>query len=120
MCEKCGENPNHLVVTKDTNDKVWLVCSTCYVLIKPQPTRFGQASMIATDSIPGGYYVKHGLCNPDGSPKRFDSKSDIKEAAYESGWTIGGETPKINPRIQDAKKLQDERRESGIPQLRSR
>lgn len=40
---------------------------------------------VIDDSIPGGIYIKHGLCNPDGTPRRFDSHTDIKKAAKEAG-----------------------------------
>lgn len=49
---------------------------------------------IATDDFPGGYVVKHGLVNPDGSPRTFYSKTELKRAANEMGYTIGGDTPR--------------------------
>jgi hypothetical protein len=106
-CERCGAfpQPYHVTVVKDKEEKVWLACNTCYYEIKQDliPHRFGEASMVATDSIPGGLEVKHGICWPDGTPRRFDSKSDIKRAAFNAGLTIGGETPKVNHRLRDAK-----------------
>ena len=51
--------------------------------------------MIATDDIPGGLLVEHAICHEDGTPRRFFSKSEIRQAANEAGWTIAGETPKI-------------------------
>ena len=33
------------------------------------------------DDIPGGVMVEHGLCHADGSPRRFDSKSEMARAA---------------------------------------
>jgi hypothetical protein len=35
--------------------------------------------------------IRHGICNEDGSPRRFDSKSDIRRAAKEKGLTWGGD-----------------------------
>jgi len=49
---------------------------------------------IATDDIPGGMLVRHGICNPDGTPKRYYSKTEIKRAANEAGYTIHGDTPR--------------------------
>lgn len=46
------------------------------------------------DDIPGGLEVKHGLCNPDGSPRKFYSKTEIRRAANEAGLTMGNDTPK--------------------------
>lgn len=40
---------------------------------------------VKDDSIPGGLWIKHGLCNPDGSPRRFDSYSEIARVAKEKG-----------------------------------
>lgn len=37
------------------------------------------------DDIPGGIEIRHGLCNPDGSPRRFYSKSEMAKAAKEAG-----------------------------------
>lgn len=37
--------------------------------------------MVLGDSIPGGIEIKHGLCNPDGSPKKYYSHSEIHKAA---------------------------------------
>jgi hypothetical protein len=47
----------------------------------------GSANGVIDDSIPGGLEIKNALCNPDGTPRRFDSHSDIKRAAAEAGWT---------------------------------
>lgn len=33
------------------------------------------------DDIPGGIYIKHGLCHEDGTPRRYDSKSEIAREA---------------------------------------
>jgi hypothetical protein len=38
------------------------------------------------DDIPGGYVVKHGACNEDGSPRKFYSKAEILRVAKERGW----------------------------------
>jgi len=39
-------------------------------------------------------WVKNGICNDDGSPKRYRSKSEIRAAAAARGLVIYGETPK--------------------------
>lgn len=57
--------------------------------------------MIASDGIPGGLEIKHGICNPDGTPKKYYSKSEIKKAAYDAGLFIIGDTPKVNPRLKE-------------------
>lgn len=46
----------------------------------------GSAGVIG-DDIPGGIWIKHGICNPDGTPKRYDSKTDIRKAEKATGWS---------------------------------
>ncbi|MBI3983949.1 hypothetical protein HY346_01490 [Candidatus Microgenomates bacterium] len=53
----------------------------------------GEAPGIATDGIPGGIWVRHGLVGPGGTPRKFYSKTEIKQAANEAGYTISGDTP---------------------------
>lgn len=47
----------------------------------------GAANGVVDDSIPGGLEIKNALCHPDGTPRRFDSKSDIAREAKRTGWT---------------------------------
>lgn len=53
-----------------------------------------QTVYIATDDIPGGIEIRHGICNEDGSPRRFYSKTEIKREANRRGVTLHGDTPK--------------------------
>lgn len=57
-------------------------------------TRYDDAPGIATDGIPGGLEIRHGLVNEDGSPRTFYSKTDIRRAANEEGLTWMNDTPK--------------------------
>lgn len=75
------------------------VCSECNLEMVEFWPESGQSAMINTDDIPGGLEIRHGICNPDGSPRKYYSKSEIRKAANESGWTISGETPKPVQRI---------------------
>lgn len=55
-----------------------------------QPTErvhLGKPASVIDDSIPGGLEIKNGLCEKDGTPRKFYSKSDIARAAKEAGWT---------------------------------
>jgi hypothetical protein len=38
------------------------------------------------DDIPGGVLIKHALCNPDGSPRRYYSHSEINREAKKRGY----------------------------------
>ncbi len=40
---------------------------------------------VRPDSIPGGLEIAHGLCNEDGTPRRYDSWTEIKDAARAKG-----------------------------------
>ena len=51
--------------------------------------RPGNAAPVHGDDIPGGLLIKHGICNPDGSPKRYYSKTEIQKAARAAGLTWG-------------------------------
>jgi hypothetical protein len=48
-----------------------------------------QANSVIGDDIPGGLMIEHGICHPDGSPKRYDTKSSIYKAAKEKGLHVG-------------------------------
>jgi hypothetical protein len=45
------------------------------------PGRFG----VIPDEIPGGMEIKHGLCNDDGSPRKYYSKSEMAAEAKRRG-----------------------------------
>lgn len=49
------------------------------------------------DDIPGGIMIEHGLCHPDGTPKRYDTKSaiarDAKKADLHWGAFLNGSPP---------------------------
>ena len=49
----------------------------------------GVAAPVRQDSIPGGVWIKNGLCHEDGSPRRFDSHSEIAKEAKRQGLTHG-------------------------------
>lgn len=54
-----------------------------------------QAPVVIPDDIPGGIDIRHGLCNADGSPRRYFSKTEIRREAEKRGLTIMGETPNV-------------------------
>lgn len=43
------------------------------------------------------YSAKHGVCWPDGTPRKFNSKTELKRALNEAGLTIAGDSPKPYP-----------------------
>jgi hypothetical protein len=48
---------------------------------------------VFSDSIPGGMMIKHGLCHADGTPRRYDSKTEIFAEAAKRGLCQSGNTP---------------------------
>lgn len=74
----------------DTDPMPVCACGTSYT---PAIEVRGRAPGVITDSIPGGIEIRHAICHPDGTPRRFDSKRAIRDAAREAGWTLDGETP---------------------------
>jgi len=88
----------------------------------------GYAPVVRPDDIPGGVDIAHGICNPDGSPRRYYSRSEIdravaakdlvkwtdvysedrtKDARERGEWLRSGEA-------QRAKRDRDEQRREGI------
>lgn len=86
------ENPDcqHELVDQylDWNDKL-PVCEECKT---GQMVRLYNASSLGAvigDDLPGGVMIRHGICNPDGTPKRYDSKTEIRRAAKKAGLEWG-------------------------------
>lgn len=42
-------------------------------------------STVIPDDIPGGVLIEHGLCNPDGTPHRYYSRSEMDKEAKRRG-----------------------------------
>lgn len=70
----CWERINHMEP---------VLCQEC-----GQPTErtwFQHPAAVIADDIVGGVWIRHGICNPDGTPKKYWTKSDIREAAKKKG-----------------------------------
>lgn len=58
-------------------------CPTCG---ENTETLWENASSVAGDDIPGGIWVKHGLCDPEtGTPRKYYSKSEMAAEAKRRG-----------------------------------
>ncbi len=74
-----------------------MICDRCYQSLDDGDHGIGfcpleprRAPVVRPDSIPGGVMIAHGICNPDGTPKRFNSRSEIAQACAGKGlipWT---------------------------------
>lgn len=59
-------------------------CPTCG---EPTETLWkGKTNAVIPDEIPGGVLIYHGICNDDGTPRRYYSKSEIAAAAKAKGY----------------------------------
>lgn len=47
----------------------------------------GHANAVIADDIPGGIWIKNGLCNDDGSPRKYYSHTEINLEAKKRGLT---------------------------------
>lgn len=70
-----------------------MICDRCYqpadvgehgVFLCPLETRL-PATAVWADDIPGGIDIAHGICNADGSPRRYYSRTAIKKALRAKG-----------------------------------
>ena len=69
------------------------VCVCAKVMDEQGTVALGQAPGVLGDTIPGGVWIRHGLCHADGTPKRYDSLTEIRREAARRGYTLYGETP---------------------------
>lgn len=59
-------------------------CETCGAQTEWLPLPGSGA--VVSDDIPGGVWIHNGICNADGTPKRYDSHSSMRKAAAALGW----------------------------------
>jgi len=79
-CSQCGELKHDLYEPVEAPE---VPCEQCGA-----PTKrvwLGKAPGVKADSIPGGIYIENAICNEDGTPKRYDSWTDVKKAADAKG-----------------------------------
>ena len=48
---------------------------------------WSKPSHVIGDDIPGGVWIEHGLCNADGSPRKYYTKSEMALEAKRRGLT---------------------------------
>jgi hypothetical protein len=71
-----------------------LACPSCGAATKVFDNRKERAPGVVGDDFPGGFYAEHGVCHPDGTPRRFDSRTELKKALNKAGLVINGDTPR--------------------------
>jgi len=65
-----------------------MICERCLrLVIDPEehglylcPLEPRRANAVIPDDIPGGVVIEHGICNDDGSPRTYYSRSEMKRA----------------------------------------
>lgn len=79
-CNFCGQ------VHKDALQPITAVQPNCHLCVGGVMERVwlpGNANNVIGDEC--DVELKHGLCNPDGTPRRYTSKEDIRRAAKAKG-----------------------------------
>lgn len=77
-CYKCGATQLDLLETMATTNPVCPCGGQLERVLMPT----GRGTVIGDEC---DVTVKHGLCNADGTPRRFTSKSDMRKAAEKKG-----------------------------------
>ena len=73
LCPGCGAS--HVDVFIDSGAPVYPHCACGTVMER----RWSASHALRPDTIPGGVWIAHGLCHVDGTPRRYDSRSEIAE-----------------------------------------
>lgn len=83
-CTECGFTKiDHLV--RDVDEPPPYDCPDCGTKTFDKVLLPSSLGTVIADSIPGGIMMKNGICWPDGSPRRYDSWTDVKKAADAAG-----------------------------------
>ena len=89
-CSSCGLDAAVLCWDYEVSQKK---CSSCGGQLEHVILKFGKAPGVIGDEL-NNYSARHGVCHPDGTPRKFNSKTELKQALNEAGLTIHGDTPK--------------------------
>lgn len=83
MYDRLCDNGHELIDCWEPITSPVVVCPECAA----NTTRvwLTKASAVIGDDIPGGYWVRHGICNPDGTPRKYYTKSEMKKEAERRG-----------------------------------
>ncbi len=95
QCPDCGHTKIDVFVQHLTDELPW--CEMCAVLadeapdfVVPRLRRVflptGVAAVVG-DDIPGGVLIHNGLCNADGTPRRYYSKTEMLREAHKRNMT---------------------------------
>ncbi len=80
ICTTCGAKSEPLLWDYDP-----LPACVCGGANERDADATNRAPAVIPDGIPGGVLIEHGICNPDGSARRYYSKSSIRAEAAARG-----------------------------------
>lgn len=84
-------------------------CPDCQEETHVSYEKRNRAPGLICDDFPGGIEIRHGICNDDGSPKKYYSKTDIKRACNEKGLKWADDTPGKPYPVSWSGKVRDEK-----------
>lgn len=84
QCVDCEHQERDQIVEAEQKTLPCPLCRGTMVRVWLMGSKSGN---VIGDDIPGGVYIKHGICNDDGTPRRYDSKSEMRRAAEAKGLT---------------------------------
>lgn len=87
-CESCGTEIAEL--RWDTDLEPICVCGK-RTLETINASLSGNAPFVIGDEI--DIEIRHGICNADGTPRRFRSRTELKKAERAAGYCVLGDTP---------------------------
>lgn len=83
-CPACGHITVDLLL-RDKNDQGDYLYPACACGATLERVLIGSSAHVHGDDIPGGYWVKNGICNADGTPRKYYSKSEMRLTARQQG-----------------------------------
>lgn len=79
-CPACGDIKRDVLLREKNADSNYVFptckCGTITTRVFDQT-----AAHVIQDSIPGGMWIRNGICNDDGTPRRYDSFSEMRTTA---------------------------------------
>ena len=83
MYDRLCSNGHQLIDCWEPINSPEVLCKACQA-----PTErvwLTKPAAVIGDDIPGGIWIRHGLCNTDGTPRKYYSKTEINAEAKRRG-----------------------------------
>jgi hypothetical protein len=91
-CEECGERRDELA----WEDSIVECCGAPMHETSRYGESLGKSAAVHGDEM--DELIEHGVCRSNGEPRRFRSKSELRQALAEKGLCHLGDTPKTGSR----------------------